>query len=441
MKFILTTSFLLFLSASIFANQNDSTTANVLPQRFSFHAQTTVITQYKPKFAAQYSGANSLQTNEETQTSITSSLFATTRLWKNANFIFNPEIAGGSGLSSALGVASSTNGETFRIGSADPKLYVARLAFRQLFSLDKKYNKQISSPNQLAGEVPKKYISITIGKISLCDYFDVNSFSHDPRKQFTSWGLMNNGAFDYAANTRGYTPSFIVERVSEKDEWRYAFSMVPVVANGGEMNSQIAKANAQTIEFAHHFQWKQKSGAIRLMSFLTNTDMGNYNQIVQQSPINPDITLNRMYCRTKYGFFLNAEQWLTSSVGIFLRAGWNDGQNETWHFTEIDQSFSAGVSGNGKKWKRNDDTWGAAIAISGISKAHQNYLKAGGKGFMLGDGNLSYGLENVLETYYSCSLMSNYLFLSVFYQLVVNPGYNTVRGPVNVFSVRFHYEL
>ncbi len=431
----------MFLATFLFANPNDSTALKSAPQRFSFHAQTTVITQYKPKFAAQYSGTNSLQPNEETQTSITSSLFATARLWKNANFIFNPEIAGGSGLSSALGVASSTNGETFRVGTADPKLYFARIAFRQLFSLDKKYTTQSNGVNQLAGEVPEKYVSITIGKISLCDYFDVNSFSHDPRKQFISWGLMNNGAFDYAANTRGYTPSFMIERVSEKNEWRYAFSMVPTTANGSDMNSQIQKANSETIEFAHHFQWKQKAGAIRLMSFLTTTDLGNYNQAVAQNTINPNITSTEIYGRTKYGFFVNAEQWLTSSVGVFLRAGWNDGQNETWHFTEIDQSLSGGISGNGKKWNRNDDTWGAAIAISGISKAHQNYLKAGGKGFMLGDGNLNYGLENVFETYYSYSLMSNYLFLSVFYQLVVNPGYNTVRGPVNVFSVRFHYEL
>ena len=392
-------------------------------------------------FKASYSGDNSLQTAEETQTSITVTLFATARLWHNANLICNPEIAGGSGLSSALGVASSTNGETFRVGSTEPKLYLARLALRQLFALNHNQTPQVSSANQLAGNIPTKYFSITFGKISLGDYFDFNSFSHDPRTHFIAWGLMNNGAWDYAANTRGYTPTLLFELVNPVNEFRLATSQVPTVANGGEMNPNLTKANAETFEFVHHYQFKKKDGAVHLMSFLTNTDMGNYKEILQQEPINPNIVDNRMCGRTKYGFCLNVEQWLNSSSGVFFRAGWNDGKNETWHFTEIDQSLSFGIAGNGNKWKRENDSWGAALAISGISKDHQAYLKAGGNGFMLGDGNLNYGLENVFETYYSFALNSNNLFLSVFYQLIVNPGYNRDRGPANVFSVRLHAEM
>ena len=398
--------------------------------------------QYKPKFNAKYSGINSLQTAEETQTSVTSTLFLGARLWKGASLFFNHEIAGGSGLSSALGVASSTNGETFRVGSADPKLYVARVFFQQFFQLgkNKRNTLQEDEANQIATIVPEKYFAFTVGKICLADFFDDNSYSHDPRTQFMSWGLMDNGAWDYAANTRGYTPSVVLELISPRNELRYAFSMTPTVANGGVMNEKILQANANNIEFTHRYQWHQKQGAIRVLSFWNNADMGNYNQIVAQYPQSPDITLNEKYGRTKIGLLVNAEQQITSSLGAFIKVGWNDGKNETWHFTEIDNSASVGISLNGKKWKRNNDTYGAAIAISGISNAHQNYLKAGGKGFMLGDGNLNYGLEKFFETYYSLAL-NNHLFISAAYQFVVNPGYNIDRGPVNVFSVRFHTEF
>ncbi|MFM2224196.1 MAG: hypothetical protein RJA07_398 [Bacteroidota bacterium] len=415
---------------------------DTLSERFTFHAQATVIMQYKPAFKAKYTNADaySLQPNEETQTSITSTLFAGARLWKNGSVYFNPEIAGGSGLSSALGVASSTNGETFRVGSAEPKLYVARMYFKQLFSLSKPSTYQSSGLNQLASNMPEKYIAVTIGKVSLGDFFDYNSFSHDPRTHFISWGLMNNGAWDYAANTRGYTPSIVIEYFTKKNEIRCATSMVPTTANGGKMNEKITQANASTFEFVHHYKYKNKDGAIRLLSFFTTTDMGNYAQAMMQTST-PDLTANRMYGRTKYGFCINAEQWLTSSIGLFARAGWNDGKNETWHFTEIDKTLSLGLAGNGLKWKRTADTYGIAMVFSGLSNQHKNYLKAGGKGFILGDGNLNYGLENVTEAYYSVALNKNNIFLTATYQLVINPGYNKDRGPAHVFSVKCHFEI
>src|ERR1700744_4438908 len=123
----------------------------VKQDRFSFHFQQTIITQYKPAFSADYSGLNSLSTLEETQSSITSTLFGAARLWKGAEGVFNPEISGGSGLSKTLGVAGFPNGETFRVGSSEPKIYIARLYLKQNFEWGNEKDTITNDQNQLAG--------------------------------------------------------------------------------------------------------------------------------------------------------------------------------------------------------------------------------------------------------------------------------------------------
>jgi high affinity Mn2+ porin len=436
MKYIQLSIILLILSMLKAGAQNTDTLKN---DRFSVHAQTTIINQFKPAFNANYSAEHSLIAQKESKTSITSTLFLGVRLWKGAQFFVNPEIAGGSGLSEALGVAAAPNGETFRVGDPAPKIYLARIFYKQIFSLSKETSYQENDLNQLGGRLPAKYISFTIGKIGVADYFDNNSYSHDPRTQFMSWALMSNGAWDYPANTRGYTPSFVLTYVNPKNELRYDISQVPLTANGNDMNSDVIKANSQTIEYTRKQCMLKKKGIIRVLGFFTTANMGSYTQSIALSPVNPLIEDTRQYGRSKYGIAINAEQELNSYIGCFFKVGWNDGNNETWMFTEIDRSASLGFVINGKKWKRKNDNLGIAYVISGLSKPHQNYLAAGGEGFMLGDGALNYSPEHLLELYYSFELVKEHLFLSGAYQLLMNPGYNSDRqGPINIFSVRLH---
>jgi len=423
-----------FSAFSTQAQQTDS----VLNEKFSFHFQNTIITQYKPAFKATYSGSNSLIPQEETQTSITATIFAGAKLWKGGSVFINPELAGGAALSEAFGVANATNGETFRVGNPAPTIFLARLFYRQLFSLNKNEKYLSTDENQLAGTIPTKYFALTIGKIGVADYFDDNIYSHDPRTQFMSWSLMDNGAWDYPANTRGYTPSIVLEYVTPKNELRYAISLEPLEANGNNMDWKIKKANAHSLEYTHRFLLKGKLGAIRLLGYFNTANMGNYDESVALNPTAPDIIATRKYGRTKYGFGINAEQSITKDAGIFFRAGWNDGNNETWAFTEIDKTISGGISSNGNKWNRPNDNVGLAYVASGISAHHRNYLKNGGKGFELGDGSLNYGLEQLTELYYSAAIKKNLLYLSGAYQFLINPGYNKSRGPVNIFSIRIH---
>jgi high affinity Mn2+ porin len=435
---ILRLSSILFLLFCIHSKAQQSDSSNT--SRYTIHAQTTIINQTKPAFLAAYTGTNSLVPERENQTSITSTLFLGSRLWKGASVFINPEIAGGSGLSQALGVAASTNGETFRVGSPEPKIYVARLFLSQVFALNKDTAHQEDDLNQISGYVPVKYFSFIIGKICLADYFDNNKYSHDPKTQFMSWGLMDNGAWDYPANTRGYTPSIVLQFVSPKYEWRYALSLTPKTANGNVMDWDLTRANSSSLEFTYKYKIKEKEGALRLLAFYSTTHMGNYEESLRLQPDSPDILQSRQYGRTKLGFTINAEQEIIDDLGCFFRAGWNDGENETWHYTEMDHTISAGLVLRGDRWKRPTDNIGLAMVASGLSLPHRNYLKAGGNGFILGDGNLNYGWEKLMELYYS-TLLEKHFHITGAYQLIMNPGYNKDRGPVHVFSLRLHVEI
>jgi len=431
-----------FLSVACAANAQQKSDSIQQDDRFSIHGQTTVINQSKTSFSAPYTGKNSLIPDKESKTSITATLFAGARLWKGASLFVNPEIAGGSGLSGALGIAAATNGETFRIGDPAPQIYLARLFFRQVFALSNDMTYQSSDINQIAQHLPAKYIAVTIGKIGIADYFDDNKFSHDARTQFMSWALMGNGAWDYPANTRGYTPSLILEYITPKNEWRFGMSLLPKEANGNDMNWNVGKSAAYTLEYTHHYHLMNQDGAFRVLTFYNTAFMGNYDQSIALNPTAPDITATRAYGHSKYGFGINAEQNFTKDFGGFARLSWNDGHNETWAFTEIDRSISAGVVMAGRKWKRNNDNVGLAYVVSGISNPHRTYLKDGGYGFILGDGNLNYALEHLMEFYYSAELVKDKMSLSGAYQFVLNPGYNKDRqGPVNIFSVRLHMAI
>jgi carbohydrate-selective porin OprB len=151
------------------------------------------------------------------------------------------------------------------------------------------------------------------------------------------------------------------------------------------------------------------------------------------------VTSTREY-RIKFGFTLNAEQKLTDDLGAFLRAGWNDGRTETFAYTEIDRTVQAGLSLQGVRWERPEDTVAVAAVVNGISSAHRDYLNAGGLGFILGDGRLHYGPETILEVYYQARFFKS-LFVSFDYQFVDNPGYNRDRGPVSIFGLRVHVEF
>ncbi|MDB5026088.1 MAG: high affinity Mn2+ porin [Mucilaginibacter sp.] len=413
----------------------------VKQQRFNFHFQQTIITQYKPSFSAPYSGKNSLVTREETETSITSTFFGAARLWKGAEAYFNPELSGGAGLSETLGIAGFPNGETFRVGGVQNKIYVARLYFRQNFEWGTEKDTIEDNVNQLKGLKSKRYFSFAIGKFGMADFFDGNNFSHDPRSQFMNWALMDNAAWDYPANTRGYVLGAIAELGQPDWTLRFAFTLVTTQANQSIWDSKIGKANTQTLEFERRYTLSAQKGTVRILGFVNNGKFGNYRQAIAQNPSAPNVDSTQAYGRHKYGFGINADQYLSKDFGVFAKASYNDGHTETWFFTEIDRSLTFGAMLKGTSWKRSDDELGLAFIANGLSAGHRDYLAAGGYGFLIGDGRLNYSPELIAELYYKVNAFQKKFWITPDYQFILHPAYNADRGPVNVFGIRAHVEF
>jgi high affinity Mn2+ porin len=432
---------LLFLLSLLAAGQSFAQFSDTT--KYSFHFQSTLIHQYHFKFRSPYEGDNSLEPDETGKTSLTNTFYFAARPFRNKRtlFILNPEIAGGEGFSAATGIAGFPNGETFRVGNPKPTLYLARLVIEHTFPLKQtKYEQQEDAANEVASQQPTDYLKFYAGRFCLADYFDGNPYSHDPRTQFMNWSYMSGGAWDYAADTRGYTYGIGTEL--NKGNWRagLAFTMVPRQANGLIMDSRIGKAFASQLEVAHAHRISNHPGFVQVTLFFNKAQMGNYREAVRQNPQAPDINAVGNYKNNKYGIVLGMAQELSNSVGAYLRASWNDGRNETWAFTEIDRSVNLGFQYRNPQGKSGNSV-GAGIVVNGIAAPHRAYLAAGGYGFMVGDGQLNYAVETIAELYYRINLFNKRLQLSPDYQFVVNPAYNRDRGPVHVMGIRAHVEL
>ncbi|NSL86663.1 carbohydrate porin [Chitinophaga sp. Mgbs1] len=403
---------------------------------WSFHFQQTLVTQWHPDFSAKYTGPNSFQTHEEGKTSITSTIYAGIRPLKNLELYINPELAGGEGLSHATGIAGFPNGETFRVGDPKPKIYLARAYAVYTLPLSRSVTPDDDDLNNVAGLTPTHYLRFIGGKYCLADFFDQNEYSHDPRTQFLNWSLMSNAAWDYPADVRGYTMAFTIQY--KKDNWmvQAATSLEPLEANGPRLNWHYGQSNGQVLEVTHTHTLRKREGNIRLMAFLNQAPMGSYREALHMAKDTPDITAVRSNGRTKYGFGINMDQEITADGGIFLKASWNDGHHETWAYTEIDQSLSAGWLQGGKAWRRAQDNAGIALVVNGISADHRHYLAAGGTGFMIGDGQLNYAPEMIAEVFYQCNITRLHIALSPDYQFVLHPAYNRDRGPVSIVGLR-----
>jgi high affinity Mn2+ porin len=399
----------------------------------------TVVPQGYWDFPSPYAGKNSLPGEAELRTSFTATLFLGRELWSGGEVYVNPELSAGSGIGNTLGVAAFPNGEIFRVSDTKPQLTLARVYLKQVFGLGGEQERIEEDKNQRATKVDRNRVTVVAGRFSLNDFFDDNSYSHDPRTQFFNWALMDQGAWDYAADTRGYTYGLYTELKIGQWSARAAVAMEPAEANQLDFDTHIGLAHAENLELEYRYSVSEHPGVVRLLSFLNSAHMGSYREAVDNPAAGLDITKTREY-RTKYGFGLNLEQEVARDLGVFSRLGWNDGATESWAFTEIDRSASLGASLGGSYWNRKDDRVGLAYIWSGISQDHADYLAAGGYGFMLGDGKLNYAPEQIIETYYAWRLFKM-ITVSADFQYVRNPAYNQDRGPVAIAAGRFHAEL
>jgi high affinity Mn2+ porin len=412
--------------------------------RFWLSGQANFIFQTHPPFDAKYSGRNSLAPNYEKATSRVLTLYTGVRLNNSTEILVDIEEAGGSALSTGLGLAGNTDLDIVRNPLLSKAPYLARGMIHKVFALSKDKVESERTPLSLFDELPRRRLEVRFGKFSLPDFFDLNSVGSDTRFQFTNWSVDNNGAWDYAADTRGYTVGVMADYEDRNWGFRFVEGLMPKVANGIDLVWRPWQVHAENFEFElRHGPIPKKPGVVRLLAYTNYANMGIYrDQIIQaeQNHIASDITRHPWHITRKYGFGVNLEQNLTRNLTAFARGGWDNGKTESFAYTEIDLTFAEGLRVNGTKWHRKQDRAGVAFVSNGIKKDHQNYLAAGGFGFLLGDGKLNYGRENILETFYTAHLWRG-IYIAPGVQHINNPGYNRDRGPVVVPSFRAHVEF
>lgn len=425
------------------AEDNPVTGSQNASENWNLFWQATSIGQYHGTFRSPYEDQLSLQDYPERDVSITTTLFFGLQLGPGTQLYFDPEIAGGRGFSGVNGLANSSNGELPRVASATPKPYIARLYLRRDFGFGKEKEEFESDKNQLAGELPMTRYTFVVGRFTLTDFFDINRYSNDPRTQFIGWAVMYNGAWDYAADVRGYTWGWMHEFHTRNWSLRYAGAFEPKVANGAQFDRRILRDRGDNFEGEYRYFARKHSGTARLLGYANHADAGNYAEAIalaRERGGAPDVTATRKVGTLKYGFGLSADQELTKDFGVFARLGWNDGKTESFAFTAMDRLATGGSVLSGHRWRRPEDTIGSELTVGGLSAVHAEYLALGGHDFLIGDGRLRYGPEYVWETYYSAQLFHGF-FASIDLQRVANPAYNQDRGPVWIPSIRLHWEL
>jgi high affinity Mn2+ porin len=412
-------------------------------ENWNLYFQATSVGDQHGTFNSPYEGPLSLQNYAERDVSLTTTLFFALRLGSGSELIFDPEIAGGRGFSGVNGLANSPNGELPRVASATPKPYIARLYLSHDFGFGDEMEHVDSDQNQLAGDRPVVRDTISVGRFSDSDFFDDNAYSHDPRTQFLAWGLMYNGAWDYPADTRGYTWGFVNEFHTRNWSFRYGVAAEPRTANGPRFDRRLLVDQGQTFEEERRYSIGKHSGAIRWLQYLNRTRSGSYVhavQLAEQTGTTPSVSAITRPGTLKYGSGISFDQEVSHDVGFFSRLGWNDGKTEDFAFTAIDRLAEGGVSVKGTRWKRKDDVVATAFAAAGISGVHAVYLAEGGLDFLIGDGALNYAPEYLWETYYTARVVRGF-YATFDAQHYNNPAYNHDRGPVWVESIRLHIEF
>ena len=431
--------------------------------RFLISGQINVIFQAHPGFHSPYESTNSLLARGEYKTSLIGTLYTAAELVRNPRYendmSFDLESAGGRGLSEALGLAGFTNLDVVRNPNLGSKPYVAQVQMHQVIGFGSEMVESARTPYALATQVPLRRLDLRAGRMGLPDFFDLNSVGSDSHLQFMNWTDANNGPWDYAADTRGYTYALMAEYDDRDWSARGAVALMPTVANGIHLDWDLRRARGENYELEYRksalgqllsrLGQPGRTGTVRLLSFVNYGNMGVYRvadetalaeRAAGNTTATPVISDHTPATTVKYGFGFNTDQQITSDIRAYGRFGWNEGQHESFCYTEDDQSFQAGADMAGLRWNRPNDRFGVAGVTNAIKRDHQQYLALGGKGFLLGDGRLNYAREDILETYYTAHTWRG-LFTAFDAQLVAHPGYNQDRGPVAVFSVRTHVDF
>lgn len=416
--------------------------APAVDEQWSLHGQSTYVFQAKPSFPEAYSGPNSLRADRARNYSFTATLFAGVRAWEGGELYFNPEVVQGVSISDLTGLGGLPDGELQRTAGATLKWYRARAFLRHTIGFGGGAEAVDPDANQLGGTVDKRRLVITAGNLSVMDLFDDNKYAHDPRADFLNWSLITSGAYDFAADARGYTWGIAAEWFDAGWAIRAGRFLQPRESNGLPLDFAFFRHYGDQVELERSHELRGLPGKLRLIAFRNVAEMGRYRdalELANATGTDPQVSAVRRR-NVKYGFVANLEQELGAGLGGFAKASWSAGETETYAFAEIDRSIAAGLNLSGERWGREKDALAIALVRNGLSGAHREYLAAGGLGFFIGDGRLRYRPEDIAEAYYLATVAKG-LAVAFDWQRVRNPAYNADRGPVSFYGVRLHAEF
>lgn len=422
--------------------------------RFSIHFQSTYISQDKNNFRSNYHSPLTSMTNKSEgggggSYSWSATAFLGARLWRGGEVFYNPEMFEGMPFSGQLvGLGGVQNGELQKGAYTTPTTYKARMFFRQTIGLGGGRIHIDDDLNQIAGFVDKNRIVLTYGKVASLDYFDQNSYAHDPRVGFQNFSIWSMAAYGYAADGKGYTYGAVGEWYQGDYVLRMARLAVTTLPGGNYIDqSKAFRQNyVDNLELTRFHQLGGQPGAVRALLYRQHAYMAKYDDALAgaiSDPSNPAynaqaITDARSFT-TSWGYGLNMEQAIDDDVGVFARWSWNPDKVETLTL-DVGHSLSGGAVIKGTSWGRPNDTFGVGAAVNGISTSQINYLSQGFSTTYIGDTQLRYRTEKVAETYYSAQIDKT-LYLSFDYQRINNPAYNADRGPVNIWGIRAHFQI
>lgn len=430
-----------------------SPTATPTPERFSIHAQSTDTQQYHGTFPAAYSGAQSVNPNPDTAKTIDGTLYLGARLWKGGEGYIDPEIDQGFGLGNpappgqpyngTFGAAGFFSGEAYKVGRDSSYGRVQRIFIRQTFNLGGEAQAVDPDQNQLGGSIDAKHLTLTAGKFSVVDVFDTNPYAHDTKNDFLNWSIIDMASFDYAADSWGYSYGTSAELVSPHSAIRAGIFQLSLVPNGIEIEHDPLRQYSSVIEFEQDTAFfGGHPGAMKALIYADDGYMGTYADAVALGAATgtiPNTANVRTAKHVKLGGGFNLAQEIAPDIGVFARLSAMNGTYEAYEFTDIDRSLSGGITVNGNRYRRPNDSFGLAGATNSLSMPAQAYFAAGGLGVLVGDGAQTYGGEHIIETYYKAGF-TQHAGVTFDFQRVFNPAYNIVRGPVSVLGLRYHVD-
>jgi hypothetical protein len=418
----------------------------------NIHGQTTYINQRYKNFNSSYSGQNSLKAQNSMSYSWSGTLFMGARIAPDTDIYFNPEVVSGVPFSGLVGLGGFPNGEGNKASGTQAKFYSARAFARHTINQEGEKVVLEDQANQITQTVSSNRVVLTGGQFSTLDIFDDSRYAKDPRIQFMNWGNMTYLAYDYAADARGYSWGLAGEWYLDNWVMRASRMLAPKSPNGRDLNWQIFNAYGDQVEVERQHNIADLPGKVSVLAYRNKMILARFEDATNYIDQNPGarqgtqaINNVRNSNQIKTGIGIHGEQALTKDLGIYGRAFTSDGKTETMSFTEADNSISVGMGMNGTSWQRPSDSVGISMMQNGLSSYRRGYLQAGGVSYFIGDyaspsQTISYSPERIGEIYYNATVIKNVL-AGVNFQHIINPAYNSARGPVNILSFRVHAEF